>query len=170
MSQLRETARSLADIGRRRRGILLCSLPIAGVTWTSGLTLWPSLLIGATGAALLVLVVGVRQSAAIEPLAKVTQDAETSRSEFSAIRWSFDGRSKRVTEAALRRVQHLARSRLSRLGIGLDDAAAKEMLGKRAWATVTNPGGLLPKLGDIEHAVGVLERLPISSAPSTETQ
>lgn len=109
-------------------------------------------------------------------------DRAGTRSELSVLTWAFIGRDGRVTEAAVRRLRELAAHRLARAGMpvaaGLgprragatepsSDAAqadearerAREVLGERAWRTLTAPGGYLPSLADVAHCVDVIERL-----------
>lgn len=103
--------------------------------------------------------------------------AEGSRRELTALTWTFTARDGRVSEAAVRRLREDAVRRLARRGVVLPDgrltggpagqdetvqeqrAQARELLGERAWRTLTSPGGWLPSIADIAHCVDVVERL-----------
>jgi hypothetical protein len=119
-------------------------------------------------------------------------EAAGSRREISALTWSFVGRDGRVAEPAVRRLRLVAARRLARRGVVVpggishlsrvpafgspdgaqepdgaahDEAArrARELLGDRAWATLTGPGGWLPSLADVAQCVLAIEHL---GAPS----
>ncbi|WP_199424809.1 hypothetical protein [Actinotalea solisilvae] len=111
-------------------------------------------------------------------------DAAGARSEIAVLTWAFIGRDGRVTEAAVRRLRELAAQRLARLGLpvaaGLgprpasaapdpERDRARAVLGERAWAALTAPGGHMPSLADVAHCVDVIERLdpsrPLTGGP-----
>lgn len=98
------------------------------------------------------------------------------RRDVMALTWSFIGREGRVSEFAVRRVRQDATRRLAQHGLVLpgglnhatrtspevDDATrarVREMLGDRAWAILTTPGGTMPTIGEIAHCVRVVEAL-----------
>lgn len=133
---------------------------------------------------LVALVVGVATVAVDAGEEHLWPDAEPeeldgTRREISALTWSFVGREGRVAEPAVRRLRTVATRRLTRQGVVLhgglmrravgedrtapvlDDQQrrARELLGERAWAILTAPGGRLPTLADVDHCVSVIERL-----------
>ncbi len=93
------------------------------------------------------------------------------RSEVAAITWSLARRDGRVAEPAVRRLRAVAVRRLARAGLPLsagfrgpadargeaERGAARAVLGERAWATLTVPGGRLPTPADVAACVRVLE-------------
>lgn len=109
------------------------------------------------------------------------EETDGTRTEVSALTWTFFGRSDRVSEAAVRRLRVDATRRLARNGVvvpgGLGPRTpheadpevceqARALLGDRTWATLTAPGGLMPSILDIAHCVDVIERLaPTPSHP-----
>ncbi|RZS91496.1 hypothetical protein EV189_0738 [Motilibacter rhizosphaerae] len=95
------------------------------------------------------------------------------RRELDRFAWSLSGVHGRVSEEALRLLRPVARERLRRAGVDVsfEDAApgpaadaARALLGERAWATLTSPGGVLPRPSDVEHTIEVLEELCPSPA------
>lgn len=109
------------------------------------------------------------------------EEADGARSEVAALTWSFFGRDGRVTEVAVRRLRADATRRLARHrvvipgglnarteGSDIDPevvARARSLLGERAWATLTAPGGLMPSILDVAHCVDVIEGL---GSPDTQ--
>lgn len=106
-----------------------------------------------------------------EPAPEAT---DGSRRDVTLLSWTLVGRDGRVTEAAVRRVRENAERRLARRGVRLAggltaagsgvneadaEAAARALLGDRAWTALTGRGGWLPSLGDLQHCVDVVERL-----------
>ncbi|MCL3861650.1 hypothetical protein [Actinotalea sp. K2] len=104
------------------------------------------------------------------------------RRDVAALTWTFVGRDGRVSEAAVRRLRLVAARRLARHGVHLETgragaqlrpdqmdpqqvAAARELLGERAWRTLMPTGGL-PSLREITHCVEILEML--GPVPTTE--
>lgn len=108
-------------------------------------------------------------------------DPGGARRELAYLTWTMTGRDGRVGERALHGLQDAAESRLARHGLpaslrhrGDDvlpgDVAARDLLGERAWRTLTTTGGRLPRYADVEHVVAVLERLgPTRAAPLAPT-
>lgn len=165
----------------------LAAAAVALVGRVFGLSLGDTLLVG-----LVTLVVGIAwvglPGGEEDPWPPDRQDdAAGTRSELSALTWTFIGRDGRVSEAAVRRLRALALRRLARDGLtvpaGLGprpagaprDAArdeARAVLGERAWATLTAPGGHMPSLAEVAHCVGVIERLgaPPASTPRPPTE
>lgn len=118
------------------------------------------------------------------------EEYDGTRREISALTWSFVGRDGRVSEAAVRRLRAVATRRLARQGVvvpgGVRPPArrpagdpspadapvdeptrrARELLGERAWATLTGSGGWMPSLHDVAACVDRLERL--GTTPSDE--
>lgn len=109
------------------------------------------------------------------------EEADGTRSEVAALTWSFVGRDGRVSEVAVRRLRADATRRLARHRLvipgGLNArtegsdadpevvARARALLGERAWATLTAPGGLMPSILEIAHCVDVIEGL---GSPDTQ--
>ena len=103
------------------------------------------------------------------------EEADGARSEVAALTWSFVGRDGRVSEVAVRRLRADATRRLVRRRLvlpgglnartersGADPevvAQARALIGERAWATLTAPGGLMPSINDVAHCVDVIEGL-----------
>ncbi|RKS75500.1 hypothetical protein CLV35_1970 [Motilibacter peucedani] len=108
-------------------------------------------------------------------------DGEGGRRELDRLAWSLSGAGGAVSEEALRLLRPVAEQRLRRVGVDLarPDGAqrARELLGERAWATLTCPGGTLPRVRDLEHTVSALEALvppgpgpvPPAAAPGSRT-
>lgn len=113
-----------------------------------------------------------------------TEEQDGVRREISMLTWTFVGRDGRVSEVAVRRLRTDASRRLARRGVvvpgGLgvatrtspvvDEAVrakVRELLGDRAWRTLTAAGGLMPTLADVSHCVDVIERLgpDVTGAP-----
>lgn len=100
-------------------------------------------------------------------------EPDGARGEVYALTWSFVGRDGRVSEVAVRRLRTDATRRLARQRVivpgGLSSATARTadpaveqaraLLGERAWATLTAPGGLMPSILDVAHCVDVIESL-----------
>ncbi len=100
--------------------------------------------------------------------------SDGTRLEVATLTWSLIGRDGRVAEASVRRLRGVAARRLATVGVLLpaetafrpdrdtDDephGRARELLGERAWRTLTTRGGWMPSLRDVAHCVDVLERL-----------
>lgn len=154
-----------------RRGLVLAIPAVVLVAWLSGLVLRAAVLVTLalfTGA-LVLLSVKVPEGRAGFPTRR--DDPDGTRSDLAEISWSFDGQGGRVSEAAVRRLRSIAAGRFQRLGLNWDQAddrrRAQALVGSRAWATLTHPGGLMPKVREIEHCVAVLERLPDAAVPPT---
>lgn len=148
------------------RGRLLVApalLVAAGVVL--GMSLPAVLAVALAVLAVLVLVRCVRRAPDARTSLPPPMDRERdgSRRELAEVSWSLTGSGRAVSEKALRELRPTARLRLRRLGIDWDDPVgaerARELLGERAWTTLTCPGGTLPRLPDIEHTVSVLESL-----------
>ncbi|WP_225752704.1 hypothetical protein [Actinotalea sp. Marseille-Q4924] len=120
-----------------------------------------------------------------------TRDTEGSRRDVAHLTWSFVGRDGRVSEAAVRRLRADARRRLARAGVTVppgvlgsppDEAAhadatatqavadARALLGEPAWTVLTDTGGWLPTLAEVEQCVEAIERLaPAGRVPPGTT-
>src|SRR5690606_952440 len=98
--------------------------------------------------------------------------SDGTRLEVATLTWSLVGRDGRVAEASVRRLRAVAARRLANVGVLLppdhafrpdhvtDDEhyrRAREILGERAWQTLTTRGGWLPSLRDVAACVDVLE-------------
>ena len=111
------------------------------------------------------------------------EEPDGARGEVYALTWSFVGRDGRVAEVAVRRLRADATRRLARQRViipgGLNAATtrsladpaverARALLGERAWAILTAPGGLMPSILDVAHCVDVIENLG-EAAPGART-
>lgn len=109
--------------------------------------------------------------------------SDGTRLEVATLTWSFIGRDGRVAEASVRRLRGVAARRLATVGVLLppdrafrsdhltDDEhyrRARELLGERAWRTLTTRGGWMPSLRDVSHCVDALERLRPTTTPVAE--
>ncbi|WP_456787215.1 hypothetical protein [Cellulomonas sp. P5_C5] len=81
------------------------------------------------------------------------------RSEVQDLAWTMLGRDGRIGERVLRQLREVARSRLARHGLSLDDADVEQVLGSRAHRTLTTTRSPLPSLADLRHTLDVLDRL-----------
>lgn len=102
------------------------------------------------------------------------------RGDVQELAWSVAGRDGRAGERVLRRLRDVARVRLARHGLDLDDpadsAAVERLVGGRAHATLTRRSHPLPRVSDLQHTLEVLERLgparhdaaPASSTPAPD--
>ncbi|RHA38387.1 hypothetical protein, partial [Cellulomonas rhizosphaerae] len=70
----------------------------------------------------------------------------------------------------LRRLREAGAARLARHGVALADPAAasraRELVGDRAYVTLTRHSHPLPSVADARHTIGALERLG-SNSPET---
>ncbi|ROS23876.1 hypothetical protein [Cellulomonas sp. PhB150] len=140
-----------------------------GVALTS-VALGTALLLGLAVAGTVV-VVG-RATADVEPEVgherRVRRDGV--RGEVQDLAWSLVGRDGRVGERALRRLRDAGVTRMARHGVALADPAdaprARELLGDRAYVTLTRMSHPLPSVADARHTIGALERLG-SNSPET---
>ncbi|WP_426593631.1 hypothetical protein ACPPVS_18105 [Cellulomonas sp. McL0617] len=85
------------------------------------------------------------------------------RGEVQELAWAMVGRDGRVGERALRRVREVARSRLARHGLVLgedaDARAIRDLVGDRAFRTLTRTGSPHPKMSEVRQAIDALERI-----------
>ena len=153
---------------------LIIAACVCLVVWTLGMRLLDALLVGMV-VFVVATVVGALESGAEDPWAPLPDDeADGARTEVAALTWSFVGRDGRVSEVAVRRLRADATRRLARRRLVIPGgltartpseaapevvAQARALLGERAWATLTAPGGLMPSILDIAHCVEVIERL-----------
>lgn len=152
---------------------LIIAASCAAVAVILGLRLVDGVLVG-----LVAFVLAAAASAAQVPAEHAwppagSEEPDGARGEVYALTWSFVGRDGRVSEVAVRRLRADATRRLARLRVvlpgGLNattprrpDPAVEEaraLLGERAWATLTAPGGLMPSILDVAHCVDVIENL-----------
>ncbi|WP_448062600.1 hypothetical protein [Cellulomonas hominis] len=151
---------------------------VTAAAWAAGLDLVHAALLG--GATLVVTTVLRDLDPEPDPVwapVRVT-DPGGARRELAYLTWTMTGRDGRVGERALHGLQDAAESRLARHGLPVSlrhrgedpapgDDAARALLGERAWRTLTTADGRLPRYADVEHTVGVLERLgPTRAAPA----
>lgn len=107
------------------------------------------------------------------PEARLEQTDGTRR-EISAITWTFFGRERRVSEAAVRRLRSVAERRLAQHGAPVPGgfvavargevaapavARARALLDERSWRALAGRGGTMPSLADLTHCIARLEEL-----------
>ncbi|MBO3086126.1 hypothetical protein [Cellulomonas fengjieae] len=90
------------------------------------------------------------------------------RGEVQDLAWAMVGRDGRIGERVLRRLREVARRRLARHGLVLDDPAAQRLLGTRAVHTLTRTQSPLPTVADVRHTIDVLDRLGPRRADPTD--
>jgi len=107
----------------------------------------------------------------LEPVARERRDG--ARGEVSELAWSLVGRDGRTGERALRRVREAAAHRLARHGVSLnsplDADRVRELVGQRAYVTLTKPGHPTPSLADLRHTLDALERLGPTARTTSES-
>lgn len=85
------------------------------------------------------------------------------RGEVQELAWAMVARDGRASERMLRRVRELSRSRLARHGLDIDEPAdapaIEELVGTRAFRTLTRSGSPHPKMSEITQAVDALDRI-----------
>ena len=81
------------------------------------------------------------------------------RGDVQELAWAMVGRDGRIGERVLRQLRDVARSRLARHGLTLDDADIEQVLGVRAHRTLTRTRSPLPSVADVRHTLDVLDRL-----------
>ncbi|MBD8058113.1 hypothetical protein IC607_03920 [Cellulomonas sp. JH27-2] len=146
------------------------------------LTFWAAIFFLRVGSALLValiaaglaIVVGRLDSDVepeLEPVARERRDG--ARGEVAELAWSLVGRDGRTGERALRRVREAAARRLARHGVvltsPLDADRVRELVGQRAYVTLTKPGHPTPSLADLRHTLDALERLGPTARTTSES-
>lgn len=103
------------------------------------------------------------------------EEKDGTRLDVASLTWAFLGRDGRVSEAAVRRLREVAARRLldhgahvtgalgrtgsTWQGDGDDVQRARELLGERAWRSLTAPGGMMPTVADVAHCLDVVEAL-----------
>ena len=85
------------------------------------------------------------------------------RSDVQELAWAMVGRDGRVSERMLRRVREVARTRFARHGLDLDDPAdaraIADLVGDRAFRTLSSTRSPHPKMSEVRQAIGALERI-----------
>jgi hypothetical protein len=85
------------------------------------------------------------------------------RGEVQELAWAMVARDGRVSERVLRRVREVATTRLARHGLDLadpaDERAVQELVGSKAFRTLTRTGSPHPKMSEVRQAVVALERI-----------
>ncbi len=146
-----------------RRPVVLAAPVLLVVGWACGLPVAQAALLMVAIVTIVLVALSIRVPQVPGGFAPIVEDREGTRSDLARISWSFNGNGGRVSEAAIRRLRITAEGRLLRVGVDWHDPAgrarAEQLLGARAWATLTHPGGLLPKLREIEHCLTQLEQL-----------
>lgn len=157
----------------RRHRPLIVAASFVVVTGILGLRLLDAVLVGLVAFVLAAAATSITDPAEHAWPAAGSEEPDGARGEVYALTWSFFGRDGRVSEVAVRRLRADANRRLARLRVilpgGLTAATprnpdpaverARELLGERAWATLTAPGGLMPSILDVAHCVDVIENL-----------
>ncbi|ADG76291.1 conserved hypothetical protein [Cellulomonas flavigena DSM 20109] len=131
--------------------------------WALGMR-WSSAALVALAAATVVAVVQrVDGQPEPRPAPRHHRSHDGARGEVLDLAWSMVGRDGRVGERALRRLREAGARRVARHGLDLADPdqadALRDLLGARALATLTHRTHPLPGVGDLVHALDVLERL-----------
>jgi hypothetical protein len=167
-------------IRRLRRPLIIAASCLLGVALL-GLRLLDVVLVGLVAFVLAAVATSIREPTQNAWPAAGPEEPDGARGEVYALTWSFVGRDGRVSEVAVRRLRADAARRLAKLRVvipgGLNAATprsadpavverAQALLGDRAWATLTAPGGLMPSILDVAHCVDVIENLG-EPAPGT---
>jgi hypothetical protein len=146
--------------------------PVAGLlvgavaAWAAGLSVPTSVLLGLLVAAGVLLL--TRLDGTPDPGWERERSARRhgARGEVQDLAWAMVGRDGRIGERVLRRLREVARRRLARHGLTLEDPAAEQLLGTRALRTLTRTASPLPTVADVRHTLDVLDRLgPRRTAP-----
>lgn len=124
-----------------------------------GLTVGSSALVGLLVAAVVLLV--TRLDTAPDPGwdRRHYDRRHGARGEVQDLVWTMVGRDGRIGERVLRQLRDVTRSRLARHGRSLDDPDVEQVLGTRAYTTVTRTRSPLPSIADLRHTLDVLDRL-----------
>ena len=149
--------------------------PLAGfgagfvAAWAAGLTVQTSALLGLRIAAGVLL--RTRLDGTPDPgWARDRLDRRHgARGEVQDLAWAMVGRDGRIGERVLRRLREVARSRLARHGLTVDDPETETLLGTRAVRTLTRTRAPLPTVADVVHTLDVLDRLgPRRATPNDD--
>lgn len=124
-----------------------------------GLTLASSALVGLLAAAVVLLVTRLDSGADPGWDRRTYVRRHGARGEVQDLAWTMVGRDGRIGERVLRQLREVARSRLARHGLALDDADVEQVLGTRAHRTLTTTRSPLPSVADVRHTLDVLDRL-----------
>ena len=85
------------------------------------------------------------------------------RGEVQELAWAMVGRDGRVSDRILRRVREVATTRLARHGLDLadpvDERAIQELLGSKAFRTLTRTRSPHPTMSEVRQAVDALDRI-----------
>ncbi|MCC2333686.1 hypothetical protein [Cellulomonas wangsupingiae] len=136
---------------------------VAGVTLALGMTVASAVVLALAVVTLAAVVLRVDGRAEPRPARAVATRHEGARGDVHDLAWTMVGRDGRAGERALRRLRDAAARRIARHGLDLGDPdqadAVARLVGARAYGTLTRRGHPLPTVGDLSHALGVLERL-----------
>src|SRR5690554_6314006 len=157
--------RALHEANRAMRVPLqtvLAGAVVAAVSKVVGLDLLHAIFLGLAAVVVVLAVVVVRRGGARAAwLPDNRTETDGSRLEVAALSWSLLGRGGRVSEGALRRLRAVARGRLARNGLDLDEPAHHEaiaaLLGPAAWEVLTTTADM-PSRRQYEQCVRALER------------
>jgi hypothetical protein len=85
------------------------------------------------------------------------------RGEVQELAWAMVARDGRVSDRFHRRVRQVATTRLARHGLDLadpaDGRAVQELVGAKAFRTLTRTGSPRPKMSEVRQAVDALDRI-----------
>ena len=155
----------------------VAGLLAAGVAWAIGVTLRQSAVVAicvvVAGAARGVITAQQSASAGDDWRGRWTLTRAGSRRDVRQLGWRMRADHGRVHGAALQRLRRVARSRLGRHGIDLDDpaqtAAAEAVLGATAYRVRTAEHGRAVRYAAFVQTVDALERLTTADTPATST-
>ncbi|MEZ0446234.1 hypothetical protein [Cellulomonas sp. ICMP 17802] len=136
--------------------------------WAFGLSVPSALLVGLLGVA------GVLLLTRLDGTPDPGWDRERydrrhgARGEVQDLAWAMVARDGRVGERVLRRLKEVARHRLARHGLTLEEA--EDLVGPRAYRTLTRARSPLPTLADVRHTLDVLDSLGPRRTTPTDDQ
>jgi len=90
------------------------------------------------------------------------------RGDVQDLAWAMVGRDGRIGERVLRQLRDVTSSRLARHGRSLEDPDIEQVLGARAYRTVTRTRSPLPSVADVRHTLDVLDRLGPRRTPTDD--
>lgn len=144
----------------------------SGLAWMLGLSTGSALLLGLAVALGVTLVERLELDPDVRWVREHGPRRHGARGEVQDLAWAMSGRDGRVGERALRTLRATAAGRVARHGVRLGDpehdAALRELVGARAYRTLTTTTSPLPSLRDVRHAVDVLERLGTTRPTATD--
>lgn len=165
-STVGSAVRSLFERPRRGRVVLVLIVGVltAGVSWYVGMDTGHAVTLGTVLAAVAVSWIAVPDHERVEWPEESGAGREGARRDVVQLSWSLRPHYGRIRQAALGRVQDLARYRLGLRQLDLDNpadrAAIERLIGPAAYATLrSRAAGRLPLLRSVVHCLDVLDRL-----------